>query len=358
MTDGLVHTKVAVVGAGMAGSACARALFDAECSVHVVDKARGPGGRLATRRMQCLDLHGAPRVTEMDHGAPGFGASGAAFHQFVSSVAQAGGVMPWQPTVAAGGRVGALAQPLFVAQPDMPSLCRDLLQGVSSTWLFAVDRLQRGPLGWRLEAAGQALPGHFDAVVLAMPPAQAAPLLAPHRGDWSRRAAAAEMQPCWTLMGVSDRPAKTLPWNVALPEQEPLGWVMRQDARPGRSRAVEEAHWVVHASAEWSRRHLEQPSEWVQQSLQAALQELVGEPIAWQHAVVHRWRYAMPPAQHSRAETCWWDCDLGLGVCGDFLGGAGVEGAWQSARALAVAMQGAASRTAVQVPPLLSRLWA
>jgi predicted NAD/FAD-dependent oxidoreductase len=32
---------------------------------------------------------------------------------------------------------------------------------------------------------------------------------------------------------------------------------------------------------------------------------------------------------------CDWDADAGLGACGDALGGAGVEGAWLSGRALA-----------------------
>jgi predicted NAD/FAD-dependent oxidoreductase len=34
-------------------------------------------------------------------------------------------------------------------------------------------------------------------------------------------------------------------------------------------------------------------------------------------------------------DLCDWDADAGLGACGDALGGAGVEGAWQSGRALA-----------------------
>lgn len=41
--------QVAVIGAGIAGAACARALSLAGRSVHVFDKSRGPGGRLATR---------------------------------------------------------------------------------------------------------------------------------------------------------------------------------------------------------------------------------------------------------------------------------------------------------------------
>jgi hypothetical protein len=96
---------------------------------------------------------------------------------------------------------------------------------------------------------------------------------------------------------------------------------------------------VVHARAGWSRQHLDQPADWVQGVLQAALQDWLGEPVDWLHVVAHRWRYAMPQATAvALAGQGWWDGRLGLGACGDFLGGMGVEGAWLSAQALIDAM--------------------
>ena len=106
----------------------------------------------------------------------------------------------------------------------------------------------------------------------------------------------------------------------------------RNERRPGREPQAGEAHWVAHARADWSREHLEQPGDWVQARLQDAVAECLGEPVRWRHAVVHRWRYAqtgLPLA--APGDSCWWDAASGLGVCGDFLGGLGAEGAWQSA---------------------------
>jgi predicted NAD/FAD-dependent oxidoreductase len=114
---------------------------------------------------------------------------------------------------------------------------------------------------------------------------------------------------------------------------------MRNDARPGRESLADEAHWVLHARADWSQQHLEEPAPSVQARMGAALQDWLGEPIEWQHVVAHRWRYAMPQASGAApARQCWWDVARGLGVCGDFLGGSGVEGAWQSAQALIESM--------------------
>lgn len=341
-----LSSRVAVIGAGIAGATCARALSLSGCEVHIVDKSRGAGGRLATRRLEWLDEQGRRRIVKVDHGAPAFAARGADFRQFLATASQPGTLVQWRPTLAAGSRPLDDAGPLWLPKPDMPSLCRGLLRDIPATWSFAVDRLLRDQVGWQIEAAGSTLPGHFDAVVLALPPAQAEPLLAAHRSDWAQGASLALMQPCWTLMGVARRPAKDFHWDVGRPEQGPLAWVMRQDARPERESSAAEAHWVAHARADWSREHLEQTADWVQVRMQAALQDWLGEPIQWQYAVVHRWRYAMPQSAATvPARPCWWDDIRGLGVCGDFLGGTGVEGAWQSAQALIEAMMRRAVQT-------------
>ncbi len=350
MSHSFSSVRVAVIGAGVAGATAARALTSSGYSVHVVDKARGAGGRLATKRLEWLDQRGHRRSARLDHGAPAFTARGADFQQFLATASPPDALAPWRPTLATGSRPLGDAGPLWLPKPDMPSLCRWLLRDIPATWSLAVDRLLPGPLGWQLEANGATLPGHFDVVLLALPPAQAAPLLAAHTRDWAQRASLALMQPCWTLMGVARRPANDGLWDVGRPEQGPLAWVMRNDARPGRESSADEVQWVVHARSGWSRQHLEKPAAWVQARLQAAMQDWFGQPIEWQHAVVHRWRYAMPLASCAApASLCWWDVDGGLGVCGDFLGGNGVEGAWRSAQALIAAVS--RGTAAASAPP-------
>ncbi len=283
----------------------------------------------------------------MDHGAPGFAAADPGFRAWLQGRCGDAGVAAWVPRAAPGSRAIRPAGAWQLPTPDMPSLCRTLLHGVPLRTAFTVERLVREAGGWRLDGRGEAgaerLDAGFDAVVLALPPAQAAPLLAPHRPDWARRAAGTAMQPCWTLMGVSRRPARPLDWDVLRPDTGPLSWLHRDDARPGRSAAVDEAHWVAHARGAWSREHLEQTPEQVlpqlQAALDAALHGLVGEPLDWRLAVAHRWRYALPqPAGTASRREAWWDGAAGLGVCGDFLGGVGAEGAWLSAQALLEAM--------------------
>ena len=338
---------VAVIGAGMAGAACARALSLGGHSVHVFDKSRGPGGRLATRRFEWVDQLGRARTTQFDHGAVGLTARSASFRAFVAPAVHAGWLAEWTPTLAAGSLPLGDGAALYLPLPGMPELCRRLLDGTPASWSCSVEGLHKGPRGWQVEAAGERLGTPFDIVVSALPPAQAAPLLTTHRPDWARQASVAQMQPCWTLMGVADAPeqaqeqAQEQPagWGLARPPQGVLAWLLRNDTRPGRERVAGEAHWVLHARAGWSREHLEQPAAWVQAQMQTALAEWLGRPVEWRHCAVHRWRYAVPQVQDAApAGQCWWDGEQGLGVCGDFLGSSGVEGAWLSAQSLAAAL--------------------
>ena len=327
--------SVAVVGAGIAGAACARALADAGFAVQVFDKSRGVGGRMASRRAEWIAADGSAHPVRFDHGAPGFDARSEAFVQFVETAERDGLLARWSPVVDRDGRLVTDEAPQWVPTPDTPALCRALLADLPLLTGCTVDALRQAPGGWVLERGGDVVAHGVGSVVVALPPPQAAVLLAAHRPDWAERARAVAMQPCWTLMAVTDAPVAPPAWDLAEPTTGPIGLIVRSDTRPGRTRVLGRAHWVVHASDAWSRAHLEDPSADVQARLQEALVQHVGQPLAWFHASAHRWRYAPAPVDAAVPDLCDWDADAGLGACGDALGGAGVEGAWQSGLALA-----------------------
>ncbi|MGL6113064.1 MAG: FAD-dependent oxidoreductase, partial [Rubrivivax sp.] len=140
--------QVAVIGAGIAGAACARALTLAGHSVHLFDKSRGPGGRLATRRIEWVDRQGQAGTARLDHGTVGITARSVAFKAFVVQALHAGWLAEWAPDLAPGSLPAESCDRMYVPVPDMPAICRRLLDGAPATWSFAVDSLHKGPLGW------------------------------------------------------------------------------------------------------------------------------------------------------------------------------------------------------------------
>ncbi|MEI7446083.1 MAG: FAD-dependent oxidoreductase, partial [Burkholderiales bacterium] len=308
---------VAVIGAGPAGAACARELADAGFDVRVLDKSRGVGGRMATRRAEWTGADGVATPARFDHGAPAFEVRTEPFLRVVEAAAKAGLLAPWSPRVEREGRVARADATQWVPTPDMPALCRSLLAGLPLQTGCTVDALHREPDGWAVASAGEVVARGLTDVVVAVPPAQAAPLLAPHRPDWAERARSIGMTPCWTLMAVTDAPAPMPEWEIAEPVDRPVARIVRVDARPGRTRVPGASHWVVHATDAWSRAHLEDPAADVQAVLQGELARALGTQPVWRHATVHRWRYANAPADAASPALCEADPASGLGLCGD-----------------------------------------
>ena len=260
----------------------------------------------------------------------------------------------WTPILASESLPLDTEDRLYVPLPDMPALCGRLLEWIPTSWSSQVSALRKVPSGWQVECADQGHQASFDAVVLAIPPAQAAPLLAAHRDDLARAASAISMAPCWTLMGIEKADPHGRPdWSLARPPSGPLAWVVRNDRRPGRAQVDGEVHWVAHAGRDWTVEHLENDAVDVERDLRAALEVWLGRRVEWIGSTVHRWRYGFPQAGAvSRDVTPWWDASQGLGVCGDFLAvgasadtdaasaHAGVEGAWRSGRSMAEAIEG------------------
>ena len=327
-------SRVAVIGAGIGGAACAAGLRAAGLDVVLFDKSRGLGGRMATRRARWAMPDGHEVMAEFDHGAQHFTARHARFRATVARAAASGVVVPWQPRVHAGFALGT-DRPLHVPVPGMPALCRHLAGAVPLRTEHAVQRLQRHADGWQLVMADGATAGPFDQVMLALPAAQAAVLLAGHHDAWADGLAALPMHACWTLMLATDE--VDWPWDAAEPPKGPLAWVLRNDRKPGRSAPAGIATWVAHATPAWSADHLEAEPRAVAEALCAALAALVpaSPGLRVHHASVHRWRYAMPAERVDGAADCWWDETLGLGVCGDAFGDGQIEAAWRSGDELA-----------------------
>lgn len=304
--------EIAIVGAGMAGLACADALSAAGHSVALFDKGRGAGGRMATRRLQT-----SLGEVSIDYGAQYFTARDPAFRRLVGQWHDHGIAAPWP-----------IAGPdAWIGIPGMNAVVKRMASVHSVAWAHLVSGLIRRPGGWWLMGeAGE--DGPYDTVVLAIPAEQAAAILALHDLDMTRIALMARSQPCWTGMFVFDRPLNGLPSVIREPGD--IAWAARNSTKPGRP---EPESWVVQASAAWSRARLEEAPELVSRLLLAALADVGGRPVPSPvAATAHRWRYALSAGT---GDGALWNRDLRLGVCGDWLSGPRVECAWLSGRSLA-----------------------
>lgn len=340
---------IAVVGAGIAGLACARTLAQAGHAVSLFEKRPVAGGRTAS----CDTPFGS-----FDSGAQYFTVRDARFEQALQATRvarkawSANAVRVLDPL----GRVAEAAlpslEPHWVGAPAMDTLAAQWLQPLAAAGCThletRVTRIEPDALDhqqWQLQTSGPEDSVHvysgFDAVLLAVPHALAGGLLrqsnlAPRLAE---RIGQVEVAPCWTLMmafpqAVQPTMAHLGPqWNAAHSTHHRVAWVARESSKPGRS-PIE--RWTVQASPGWSQEHLEDDEPRVQAKMLKAFAEVTGIRAEPAYAQVRRWRWAR--TQRALGTSHLWERQSGLGACGDWCLGHRMEDAFVSGLELALAV--------------------
>lgn len=353
--------KIAVIGAGVAGLACARRLVDRGHEVTVFERASAAGGRVATMRTE---------IGSFDHGAQYFTGRDPAFVAEAKRWSAAGIVEPWPISVQSLGAASGRSAPgahagsdtsRWVGVPGMSAIAAHLASGLDVRFDARIVQLdavaanradQRGGDSprWSLsrregdegpgtDAAVSVTEGLFDGVVVAVPAESAAALLnvAP---ELARHAAGARIEPCWALLlGFTEpiesdaAPDAARVGDAAFVNSGRLAWIARESSKPARRLGE---RWTVHAQSAWSVEHFDDDPEDVKTKLLRAFHEATGTAEQPIYAAVHRWRHAL--VRTPLARDALWDAQLRVGACGDWCRGHRVEDAWLSGIALADAI--------------------
>lgn len=341
-----VPRHFAVVGAGLAGIACARTLLQAGHRVTVFEQAERVGGRTAS--------HESP-FGSFDAGAQYFTIRDERFALALDTVP--GLYRPWSANAIrvldATGHVASPSQPPgeahWVATPGMDALAtawaEPLQQGGhlhTQAQVVAIERDPIHPQQWQLRIQGpagaqQVLAG-FDAVLLAQPADLARTLLTQSQ---IAPALAAEIAgvitaPCWSMMLAFPQavhPGTFGPqWNAARSTHHRIAWLARESSKPQRG-LVE--RWTVQASPAWSHEHLHDDPSRVQAKLLKAFAEVTGIHAQPQYVEMRRWAYAQTTQPLGKTHLI--DSELNIGACGDWCLGHRLEDAFISGLELALA---------------------
>ena len=314
--------RIAIVGAGLAGLSAARVLSDAGLEPVVFDKARGPGGRIVSKRTPYAGV---------DLGTQYFTARDGEFRAAVDDWRQAGVLASWPvtPRVLPEGQP-ARAQARLVAVPRMSALARHMAEGLDVRCGVQVREITREASAWSIQDRHGDSLGTFDGVLLTAPAPQAQSLLAEPSPRLAARAVEAPMKPCWAAGLVLDEPLN-LAFDAGFPSSGPLGWVARLGARPQRPQTPE--IWTLHATDAWSEANIEWSEDAVGEYLTQAFAELTRRRPSVSDRFVHRWRFAR--SRRALAEPAGYLEHDQLLCAGDWVVDGRVEGAWRSGRAAA-----------------------
>ena len=323
--------RIAVVGSGLCGLTAAIQLNSLGHDVTVFEKSRGPGGRLAAKRVA---------GGSVDMGAQYFTSRNPHFLPFLRSFAGPESFGPWEGRLGfqteAGQWESFPRETRYVGVPRMTAITRALSEHASVVTETRVARLTRNGQSWSLFSISGSNLGDFDAVIITAPPAQARELLADsglddlasHLDDPVSR-----VLPCWAL--AAHFPVSPWPDHEGMRCEHPaLFWVANNSSKPGRQDSGQ--WWVLHASPAWTERHVDSAADDVADQLLAAFQEVTGFESGPDEVITHRWLYAR--SEDSAQPGHLWFPEDRIGLAGDWLSGGRVEGAFDSACGLVAEM--------------------
>ncbi|MEO1590816.1 MAG: FAD-dependent oxidoreductase [Cyanobacteria bacterium J06632_22] len=276
--------ETVIIGAGLAGMTCARALQAAGHPVVLLDKSRGVGGRLATRR-----LHG----THADHGFRVWAPEHPELQKLTHELVAAGVLQPWGEGYAAKDGGNAIAKYLARNLKIHRQHRVVRLDAVGQHWQIASEVANTTTLQ-RMSA---------DQVVLALPAPQTVDLLA--ASGFSDAATEPLRQvtyaPCVTVMAGYKTPLAgwpDQPWMVPPGDSPIQSLILDSRKRQQPSPAVV----VIHSTGEFATGTLSTDRNQLEpiahQLIQAAT-TLVPALVQPDWMQVHRWRYAFVTRPHS-----------------------------------------------------------
>jgi renalase len=308
---------VVVIGAGMAGLTAAQQLLAAGHRVTVIDKGRGVGGRMATRRIENATL---------DHGAQFFTVRSEAFAADVATWVADGVVFEW----CRGFRVPPDGYPRYAVHGGMAALAKRLAKGLDVRTNELVFAIRNEPDGITV-VLDDASEIRADAVVSTCPLPQSYSLLG--GAATFPRELLIDYHRTLALLAVLDGPSA-----VPTPGAVATGDEMFSMIVDNKVKGISSASAVTfHANNDWSLANWGVEHADAHAQLLAAVQPWLGEAKVVT-SQFKRWRFATP--QRLWPEPCWSNDEGTIVLAGDAFAGpnatsSNLEGAYTSGLAAA-----------------------
>ena len=315
--------NVIVLGAGITGLIIARKLHLLGYQVKVLDKGRGVGGRMSTRRF------GGGRV---DHGAQFFTVRGKNMQSVIDDPIFKDIVHVWSRGFASNTKpFSEDGYPRYVASNGMSAIPKALASGLDVQTSVRIESIQRADDIWIL-TSDEGEKFQSSLLIVTCPAEQTLNIL--NNGNVvlneneRRILEAVKYNPSIAVMvrisGTSKIPA---PGGLRF-ESGPISWMADNTQKGLKTQNPEESLITIHSDHQFAQKHWEEDLDATAQKLIKSAEPWIGDSIL--EYKPHRWRYALSlqsvePGylELKGSPKCF--------IAGDGFGGGKVEGAVESA---------------------------
>ncbi|MEA5425455.1 NAD(P)/FAD-dependent oxidoreductase [Arcicella lustrica] len=295
--------KILIVGAGIAGLSAAKILAKHH-EVTVIDKGRGVGGRMATRKIgDC----------QADHGAQYFSVQSKDFQYFIDELLAESIVSKWQLAQRTNIR--------YFGSKGMKMIPKKMAENINVILNEKVSKIVDNKL---LSESGREY--IFDQLILTQPVPQIQELLKQSSILISAKDESAlnlvKYEPCIAVMAVLNKMTEIQNGGIML-ENQPVAWIADNFQKGISTKPCA----TLHASANFSTENLEGDLNVIAQKMLESVEEFIPKSSV-ETFQIHRWRYSLASSRYPA--TFYQFDDKAIFMAGDGFGIGNVEGAFLS----------------------------
>jgi len=326
------QTSCLIVGGGIAGLIIAKTLQRNGIVATVIDKGRGIGGRLATRRIHNHKLDTDDKYGVFDYGAQYFSVQNPKFQTWVNEWLAAGIITEWSQ----GFNNTDHVYPRYRGVVSNRAIAKYMAQDLDIHTSTKVKQVTYQDNQWLVSTEqGQEFTGDFLAITAPVP--QALELLANSAiaipPETQTLLQQVNYHPCIALLALLNQPSTIPAPGGIFAEQEPLAWL----ADNQQKNISPEPAITLHGTTSFSSEYWDADDQAIAEIMLSAASNWI-KPDSVIEYQIHRWRYSLVKTTYPE-NYCYFP-KLPLIIAGDGFVAPKIEGAALSAIAASQYIRG------------------
>ena len=311
-----------VLGSGVAGSTIAN-LLSKKYSVHVFDKARGPGGRSSNKRFK--------NNLSFDHGVQYISPKSKPFIKYIHKLYKNKILKSWDDNHLDFTFEKKPFSKKYIGRKANNDLVKYNLKNIKQSFTSPIEKINFKKFFWEITLKNKSK-YQFKSLIVTCPFPQLKKL-AKNYLDKTILKLKVQMQPNITVM-IALKNQKKLPISSIKFNDDVLAWAANENSKNRFKSNIN--LWTLQATLRWSKKTINKykNDKSIMNQLITRFIKLTGfekNKIIFKR--IHGWKYS-----YNYEKTPYlsiWNKKINLGVCGDWFNGPKVENAWLSANDLA-----------------------
>tara|TARA_E500000178_G_scaffold61258_1_gene57928 strand:- start:1159 stop:2121 length:963 start_codon:yes stop_codon:yes gene_type:complete len=311
-----------ILGSGIAGSTIAN-ILSKKYSVHVFDKARGPGGRSSNKKFK--------NNLSFDHGVQYISPKSKLFAKYIQKLCKKKILKRWDDNHLDFTFEKKTVSEKYIGKKANNDLAKYNLKNIKQSFASPIEKINFKKYFWEITLKDKSK-HQFKSLIITCPFPQLKKL-ARNYLDKNILKLKVLMQPNITVM-IALKNQKNLPISSIKFNDDVLAWAASENSKKRFKSNIN--LWTLQATLKWSKKTINKYKidKSIMNHLIARFIKLTGfkrNKIIYKR--IHGWKYS-----YNYEKTPYlsiWNKKINLGICGDWLNGPKVENAWLSANDLA-----------------------